>query len=76
MLSATASLGWLYLWDVEDSINHIDPFIYVDDVNIQVFHARNRVTAGWRLISDWYDQLYSPQRKRSCARDSLRIHRI
>ena len=36
MLSATASLGWLYLWDVEDSINHIDPFIYADDVNIQV----------------------------------------
>jgi hypothetical protein len=36
MLSAAASLGWLYLWDVEDSINHIDPFIYADDVNIQV----------------------------------------
>lgn len=36
MLSAAASLGWLYLWDVEDSINHIDPFVYAEDVNIQV----------------------------------------
>jgi 26S proteasome regulatory subunit N1 len=36
MLSATASLGWLYLWDPEDSVNHIDRFVYVDDVNIQV----------------------------------------
>src|SRR5579862_5723877 len=35
MLSATASLGWLYLWDIEESMNHIDPFIYVDDQNIQ-----------------------------------------
>lgn len=41
MLSATASLGWLYLWDVEDSINHIDPFIYADDVNIQVFYIQD-----------------------------------
>jgi hypothetical protein len=40
MLSATASLGWLYLWDVEDSINHIDPFVYADDVNIQVYPLR------------------------------------
>jgi 26S proteasome regulatory subunit N1 len=36
MLSAAASLGWLYLWDVEDSINLIDPFICADDINIQV----------------------------------------
>lgn len=35
MLSATASLGWLYLWDVEESMNHIDPFVYVEDINIQ-----------------------------------------
>src|SRR5271156_2692888 len=35
MLSATASLGWLYLWDAEDSINQIDPFLYVEDKNIQ-----------------------------------------
>jgi len=35
MLSATASLGWLYLWDAEDSINQIDPFLYVEDRNIQ-----------------------------------------
>ena len=37
MLSATASLGWLYLWDVEDSINLIDHFIYADDTNIQAY---------------------------------------
>jgi hypothetical protein len=55
MLSAAASLGWLYLWDVEDSINHIDPFIYAEDANIQVFRPRNRVTVGWRFISNWYD---------------------
>ena len=63
MLSAAASLGWLYLWDVEDSINQIDPFIYAEDVNIQVFHARNCVTVGWRFISNRHDQLYSSQRK-------------
>ena len=61
MLSATASLGWLYLWDVEDSINQIDPYIYAEDVNIQVLHSKHRVTLGWCFISDWYDQLYSPQ---------------
>jgi 26S proteasome regulatory subunit N1 len=36
MLSATASLGWLNLWDAEDSINTIDAFVYADDPNIQV----------------------------------------
>jgi 26S proteasome regulatory subunit N1 len=35
MLSATASLGWLYLWDVEESMNYIDPFVYVEDTNVQ-----------------------------------------
>jgi 26S proteasome regulatory subunit N1 len=40
MLSAAASLGWLYLWDVEDSINYIDPFIYAEDVNIQVLSLK------------------------------------
>jgi hypothetical protein len=51
MLSATASLGWLYLWDVEDSINHIDPFVYADDVNIQVY-IPNRETDD-RLVRCW-----------------------
>jgi hypothetical protein len=36
MLSATASLGLLYLWDPVDSINQIDQFIYAEDLNIQV----------------------------------------
>ena len=61
MLSAAASLGWLYLWDVEDSINHIDPFLYVDDVNIQVLHSQRRSDiVGWCFTSNRYDQLYSP----------------
>lgn len=49
MLSATASLGWLYLWDVEDSINHIDRFIYADDVNIQVSRSTPAVLTD-RLV--------------------------
>jgi 26S proteasome regulatory subunit N1 len=35
MLSAVASLGWLYLWDVEDSFNNIDSYLYSDDINIK-----------------------------------------
>jgi hypothetical protein len=51
MLSATASLGWLYLWDVEDSINHIDPFVYADDVNIQV--STSVCETNDRLVRCW-----------------------
>jgi 26S proteasome regulatory subunit N1 len=36
MVSAAASLGWLYLWDAENSINYIDRFLYADDPNIKV----------------------------------------
>jgi len=55
MLSATASLGWLYLWDVEDSINLIDPYVYAEDVNIQVYPQKmnfltKRLVRFWRQV--------------------------
>jgi len=43
MLSATASLGLLYLWDPVDSINQIDQFIYAEDLNIQVSPFRSLI---------------------------------
>ena len=61
MLSAAASLGWLYLWDVDDSINHIDPLVYADDVNIQVSHSVTMLTLGRGPPSHGNDQLDSPQ---------------
>jgi 26S proteasome regulatory subunit N1 len=48
MLSATASLGWLYLWDAEDSINHIDSFVYAEDVNIQVKYLFPHTETNYR----------------------------
>jgi hypothetical protein len=60
MLSATASLGWLYLWDVEDSINHIDPFVYADDVNIQVYPPFHILTIGRRIVGYRNDQFHCP----------------
>lgn len=53
-LSATASLGTLLLWDVEQGLDKIDPYTYLDEVEIQAgaLLATGIVNTGVRLDSD------------------------
>lgn len=53
-LSTTASLGTLLLWDVEQGLDKIDPYTYLDEVEIQAgaLLATGIVNTGVRLDSD------------------------
>ena len=39
MLSATASIGLVLLWDVEGGLTEIDKFLYSNDESIKVSHC-------------------------------------
>lgn len=40
MLSATASLGLVLLWDVEGGLTEIDKFLYSNEESIKVYRVR------------------------------------
>ncbi|KAF9968022.1 proteasome regulatory particle base subunit [Mortierella alpina] len=54
MLSASASLGMILLWDVDMGLNQIDKYIYSDDENIRAgaLLAVGIVNAGVRNLAD------------------------
>jgi 26S proteasome regulatory subunit N1 len=54
MLSTTASMGMLLLWDVENGLDKIDPYTSVDDdmVNAGALLATGIVNSGVRMDSD------------------------
>ncbi|KAF1944370.1 26S proteasome regulatory complex, non-ATPase subcomplex, Rpn1 subunit [Clathrospora elynae] len=54
MLSATASLGMLLLWNVEEGLDKIDPYTHVPDVMVKAgaLFATGIVSSGVRMDSD------------------------
>jgi 26S proteasome regulatory subunit N1 len=54
MLSTTASLGMLMLWDVEEGLDKVDPFTHVDDdmVKAGAMLATGIFNSGVRMDSD------------------------
>jgi len=54
MLSTTASLGMLMLWDVEDGLDKVDPYTHVDDdmVKAGAMLATGIFNSGVRMDSD------------------------
>ena len=71
MLSATASLGLILLWDVEGGLTEIDKFLYSNEETIKVRVCvcvcvcvtplslpPSSPPIGWSSISMWYSKLW------------------
>lgn len=54
MMSTVASLGTLLMWDIENGLDQVDKYTYLDDENIQAgaYLAIGIMTSGVRLDSD------------------------
>ena len=48
MMSATASLGLILLWDVEGGLTQIDKFLYSNEDYIKVRREEGGVGRDWR----------------------------
>ena len=75
MMSATASLGLILLWDVDAGLTEIDKFLYATEDNIKVGYSLNKgrggegacattlsLPAGWGAAGVWHSQLRGAQR--------------